>query len=76
MKFGISIPTFVDAPGERAPDERRSLKGTVEEIRTMVQGYAAAGVEEIVIDANSQDLDATLASYARFRAEIIPSLRA
>lgn len=65
---------FVDTPPTRDIHERRTLKGTAEEIRAMVRGYAEAGVEEIVIDVNSPDLGATRSACARFQSEITATL--
>lgn len=49
---------FTDTPRDRPIDERRTLSGTPDEIRGMLAAYAAHGVEEIVLDANSPDPDA------------------
>lgn len=47
---------LVDQPWDRPFQERRTMKGTHEEIREMLKAYAAAGADEIVIDAVSRDL--------------------
>lgn len=65
---------FDDTPQKRPPRDRRSLAGTPAELREMVQAYAAAGVDELVIDANSPDLAATRACYERFRREVVDTL--
>ncbi|MGE0862155.1 MAG: TIGR03619 family F420-dependent LLM class oxidoreductase [Gammaproteobacteria bacterium] len=65
---------FTDAPPPRAVHERRSLKGTPEELVQQVRGYAAAGIEEIVVDANLPDVAATRACYRRFRNEVMAAL--
>ena len=57
--------TFVDAPWDRPVAERRTMKGTEEELRAMVAAYADAGVEELVIDANTHDLAKNHALVAR-----------
>jgi len=62
---------FVDAPVARDIADRRTLKGTSAEIRAQVEAYAAAGVSEIVVDANVPDLAATSAAYRRFRDEVM-----
>ncbi len=64
---------FVDTPITRDIADRRSLKGTAAEIRAQVAAYAAAGVGEIVVDANVSDLAATHAAYRRFRDEVMPA---
>lgn len=65
---------FTDAPPARAVNERRTLKGTPEELVKQVRGYAAAGIEEIVLDANLPDVAATRACYRRFRDEVMAAL--
>ena len=65
---------FADVPPTRAVNERRSLKGTPEELVAQVRGYAAAGIEEIVVDANLPDVAATRACYRRFRDEVMAVL--
>ena len=50
---------IVDAPWDRPVAQRKTLKGTEDEIAATIAAYAAAGVQEIVIDANSTDLQAT-----------------
>ncbi len=51
-----AVVEFVDRPWDRPVAERRRLKGTREEVRDMLQAYGAAGVDEVVIDAASRDL--------------------
>jgi len=58
--------SFEDTPSDKPLDARRTLKGTEEEIREMLTLYEAAGVEEIVIDANTMDMALCQARYARF----------
>ncbi|MEM7543343.1 MAG: TIGR03619 family F420-dependent LLM class oxidoreductase [Pseudomonadota bacterium] len=61
---------IVDEPWERPVGQRRTMKGTVEELRELVSAYADAGMDEIVIDSNTRDLDATRSIYDRFLNEI------
>lgn len=49
---------FVDKPWDRPVAERRTAKGTVDEIRAMFDAFAEAGVDELVVDAGTRDLDA------------------
>lgn len=61
---GIAISVRVmaqiaDEPWDRPVTERRTFRGTVDELDEMVEAYHEAGVTEMVIDANSPDLDAT-----------------
>lgn len=65
------VTAFAEQAESRAPADRRALKGTPGELRAMVDAYAAAGVEEIVIDVNSPDLAATRTCIERFRREVI-----
>ena len=62
---------LVDEPWERPVTERRTLKGTVEELIAMVTAYADAGADEIVIDANTPDCEAALELFERFAAEVV-----
>ncbi len=50
------VVDFVDQPWDKPYGDRRTLKGTSAEVRATIEAYAAAGVDEIVIDANSADL--------------------
>ncbi|MGE0484735.1 MAG: TIGR03619 family F420-dependent LLM class oxidoreductase [Gammaproteobacteria bacterium] len=65
---------FTDAAQKRPPHERRTLTGTAEDLREMVRAYAAAGVDELVVDANNPDLGATRTCYERFRREVVDAL--
>jgi probable F420-dependent oxidoreductase len=65
---------FSEAAQKRPPRERRTLTGTAAELREMVRAYVAAGVDELVIDANDPDLAATRACYERFRREVVEAL--
>jgi hypothetical protein len=46
-------------------NQRRTLKGTEREIAETIAAYAEAGVDEIVLDANLTDLEATRALMHR-----------
>ena len=48
---------FMEEPWDRPIEERRRMSGTPDELRAMLAAYAAHGVEEIVLDANSTDPD-------------------
>jgi probable F420-dependent oxidoreductase len=49
----------IDTPWDRPIEERKILKGTEQEIAATIAAFAAAGVQEIVVDANNTDLEAT-----------------
>ena len=51
------VVEFVDQPWDRPFDQRRTLKGTAEEVQGTLNAFAAAGVHEVVIDPGSRDLD-------------------
>ena len=55
------VVQVVEEPWERPVEKRRTLKGTREEIEQTVAAYAHAGVDEIVVDANSPDIEQNLA---------------
>jgi hypothetical protein len=40
-------------------EQRKTLKGTEAEIEATINAFAEAGVQEIVVDANSTDLAVT-----------------
>lgn len=46
----------LDAPFDRAPVDRPTLRGTRDEIVATMQAFAEAGVQEIVVDPNTGDL--------------------
>lgn len=48
---------FTDETWDRPIADRRSLRGTPDEIRAVLTAYAGVGVEEIVLDARSTDPD-------------------
>jgi probable F420-dependent oxidoreductase len=54
------VVSFVDEPWDKPVAERRTLKGTPDEVRGVIQAYAEAGVHELVVDANSPDLQANM----------------
>lgn len=64
----ISIRCVIEIVGEpwdRPVTQRRTLKGTEREIAETIAAYAEAGVDEIVLDANLTDLEATRAVMHR-----------
>jgi len=65
------VGEIVDKSSDRPLEQRRQLKGTLEEIRQQVVAYSAAGVEEIVIDANSLDFEASVDFYRVFYREVV-----
>jgi len=60
---------FTDEPWERPIEDRRSLRGTPDEIRAALAAYATAGVEEVVLDARSTDPDDYYRLVERVMAE-------
>ncbi len=50
------VVDFVDETWDRPFADRRTLKGTPEEIRGMLNAFAAAGVHEVIIDPGSRDV--------------------
>jgi probable F420-dependent oxidoreductase len=51
------VVTLVDEPWDRPVADRRTAKGTEDEIRAMFDAFGDAGVHELVIDTGSGDLD-------------------
>ena len=62
------VVEFVEEPWDRPLAERRTLKGTEAEIQGILAAYAAAGVDEVVIDANTPDIDLNRAVMQRVMA--------
>ena len=59
------VVEFLDQPFERPPEDRRTLRGTEEEVRQTIAAFAEAGVHEIVVDAASGDVQANLDTLER-----------
>ena len=59
---------FVDESWDRAPDERRSLKGTEVEIRRVLEAYGDVGVHEVIVDPASDDVGYNKENMARIMA--------
>lgn len=65
------MAAVVDEPWDRPVEARRTLRGTIPELRAMIRAYERAGVAELVIDANSRDLDATRTLMERIANELM-----
>lgn len=53
------VMEVLDEPFPRAAENRKTLRGTKDEIRDTMLAFAEAGVDELVIDANTRDLAET-----------------
>lgn len=53
--------------------DRGTLRGTVEEMRSMLDAYGRCGVDEVVLDGNTADLDAVAALMERVKKELASS---
>lgn len=62
------VLSFVDEPSGKPAEERRTLKGTPDEVRAVIQAYAAAGLNELVIDPDSRDVRYNRESVQRVMA--------
>ena len=65
------VVDFRDTPWERPVEQRRTARGTVEELRALMAAYEEAGVTHIIVDAASGDVDEVRELWDRFRAEVI-----
>lgn len=65
---------FTNSAVTRAIDDRRTLKGSPADVIEQIRGYADAGVSELVVDANSSDVEEIRACYRRFCEEVIAKL--
>ncbi len=59
LRCGLQV---LDEPGDRPVEKRRTLRGTPAEITATARAYADAGVDELVIDPGTRDLDANRAA--------------
>ena len=53
-----AMTTIVDQPWDRPVEERVTMKGTLAELKTMLQAYENVGVDEVILDSHSRDLTA------------------
>lgn len=65
---------IADTPWDRAPGQRRTLKGTISELIEMFGAYQQAGATHIILDANSPDLALNRQLITRVQNEIAPHL--
>lgn len=66
----VSITT---EPWDRPVADRRTARGTPDELRAMLRAYAEAGATEIILDANTPDLGAVRAMLSLFApAQVAP----
>ena len=52
-----SMTTIMDRSWDRPVEERVTMKGTLEELAAMLQAYEHAGVDEVVLDSHSRDVE-------------------
>ena len=52
-----SMTTIMDRSWDRPVEERVTMKGTLEELTAMLQAYEHAGVDEVVLDGHSRDVE-------------------
>lgn len=75
LKVSISSALqFDDAANDRPAGERRSLRGTEEDIAAALQAYAAAGVQEVVVSIASTDPAFHEAQLTRLMTQVIPNI--
>ena len=65
---------FDDAANDRPVGERRSLRGTEDDIATSLQAYVAAGVQEVVVSIASNDLAFHEAQLTRLMIQVAPNI--
>ncbi len=75
LKVSISSALqFDDASNTRAAGERRSLRGTDEDIAATLRAYAAAGVQEVVVSIGSNDPAFHEAQLRRFMSQVASAI--
>ena len=52
------MTAIVDQSWDRPVEERVTMRGTLEELKTMLQAYENVGVDEVILDSHSRDLKA------------------
>ena len=52
-----SMTTIMDRSWDRPVEERVTMRGTLEELTAMLQAYEHAGVDEVVLDSHSRDVE-------------------
>ena len=52
-----SMTTIMDRSWDRPVEERVTMRGTLEELAAMLQAYEHAGVDEVVLDSHSRDVE-------------------
>ena len=52
-----SMTTIMDRSWDRPVEERVTMRGTLEELTAMLQAYEHAGVDEVVLDGHSRDVE-------------------
>ena len=68
------LVSITESAPDKPLDKRRILKGTVGELRELMRGFEALGVDEIVIDANSGDVATVRAMFRRFIDDIVSAI--
>ena len=66
-----TVVEFMAEPSDRPIGERRTAKGTVEELRALVDAFEAAGVTEFIVDPTSPDVGYNREVVDRFWDEVV-----
>ena len=61
---------FQDAPWDRPIGDRRTAKGTPQELRELMAAYAQAGATHVIVDAASGDVGYVRETWGRFKSEV------
>ena len=69
-----SILELRTEPWDRPAAQRRTLRGTPDEVAAVVRAYAEAGATDLIVDSYTSDLARARDDMARFREEILPAL--
>lgn len=68
------VAQLSDTESGRPPQERRSCRGTPEEMIAVVRAFADAGATHVILDPASPDLETADTLLARVRDEVMPAL--
>ena len=66
------VLSFAEPASTQPVSERKTCKGSVEEMAALITAYANAGVSHIMVDGATPDLERASADLQRFAEEVIP----
>ncbi|MEM7253412.1 MAG: LLM class F420-dependent oxidoreductase [Pseudomonadota bacterium] len=68
------IVEFKDQPSERPIAERKTCRGTPEEMVALIAAYRDAGATHVIFDGATHDVERTHRDFERLQAEVLPHI--